>query len=191
MKCLAVLTAGLLLAAPLAAAQISTWQSDPSHSEVDFTIRHLSVSDVHGHFGDVDAVIHYDPAHVSKTTVQATIGVDTVTTGEDGRDDEIKSDDFFGVDEYPKATFVSTEVSKNGDGMWVKGNLSLHGITKPVVLDVRGPGKTAAGADGKPGFVFLATTTLDRLTFNIGSTFPAAIVGDQVQLVIHLTAVRE
>jgi polyisoprenoid-binding protein YceI len=191
MKWFAVMAGVLLLAGPLATAQISTWQSDPAHSEVDFSIRHLSVSDVHGHFGPVNAMIHYDKADVSKSTVTATIGVDTVNTGEDGRDDEIKSADFFDVDQFPKATFTSTEISKDGDVLWIRGNLSLHGVTKPVVLKVTGPSKPIMGSDGKPHSEFLATTTLDRLTFHIGPTFPAAIVGDQVQLVIHLMTVRD
>ncbi|HEX8713784.1 MAG TPA: YceI family protein [Terracidiphilus sp.] len=181
----------LLLAAPGARAQVSSWKSDPVHSEVNFTIRHLSLTDVRGRFGNVKATIHYDQADVSKSTIMATIGVDTVTTGEAGRDDEIRSADFFDVDQFPRALFTSTEVSRGGDGLWVKGNLSLHGITRPVVLKVQGPDKPVIGSDGKAHSGFLATTTLDRTTFGIGSTFPAAIVGDQVQLVIRLDIVKE
>lgn len=191
MKWLAVTAGAFLLAASLAPAQTSAWKSDPAHSAVNFTIRHLSLSQVHGTFGDVNAVIHYDQADVTKSTVSASIAVSTVNTGEAGRDDEIKSSDFFDVDDFPKATFNSTEISRNGDGLWVKGNLSLHGITRPVVLNVQGPEKPVMEPDGKAHSGFLATTTLDRLTFGIGPTFPAAIVGDQVQLQIRLDIVKE
>jgi polyisoprenoid-binding protein YceI len=190
-RCIALAAGLLLLGAPLACAQISAWKSDPTHSEINFTIRHLSLSDVHGRFDDVNAVIRYDPADVAKSTVTASIPVDTVSTGEPGRDDVIKSSDFFDVDQFPRASFTSTEISKAGDGLWIKGNLSLHGITRPVVLKVSGPVKPMMGPDGKPHSGFLATATLDRTAFDIGSTFPAAIVGDQVQLVIRLNVVKE
>lgn len=191
LKYLALMAGAFLLACPPAKAQVSSWKSDPAHSEVNFTIRHLSLSNVRGRFGNVDATIQYDQADVSKSTVLATIGVNTVSTGEAGRDDEIKSADFFDVDLFPRAIFTSTQISKDGDGLWVKGNLSLHGITRPVVLKVKGPDQPVIGADGKAHSGFLATTTLDRTTFGIGTTFPAAIVGNQVQLEIRLDIVKE
>jgi polyisoprenoid-binding protein YceI len=187
-----LLTAGVfLLAAPLATAQISSWKSDPAHSRIDFTVRHLGVSDVQGHIDDVKATIEYDAVNVTRSKVRATVGIDTVSTGEAGRDDEIKSADFFDVNRFPQATFASTQVSKNGDGLWVRGNLTLHGITRLVVLNVHGPNKPVMGADGKPHSGFTATTTIDRTAFDIGSTFPAAIVGDPVKLSINLNIVKE
>ena len=139
MKRLAILTGILALAAPLALAQTSTWVSDPNHSEVDFSISHMSVSKVHGRFGNVKATIVYNQADVTKSTVTATIGVDTVDTGVDARNTHLKSADFFDVAKLPTATFTSTSVAKNGSHLTVTGNLTLHGITKPVVLDVEGP----------------------------------------------------
>ena len=134
MKRFAILVGGLALFAPLTWSQTSTWVSDPNHSEVDFSISHLSVSKVHGRFGQVKATILYNEADVTKSTVTATIGVDTVNTGVDARDNHLKSADFFNVAEMQKATFVSTSVAKNGDKLAVSGNLTLHGVTKPVVL---------------------------------------------------------
>ncbi len=139
MKRLAILTGILALAAPLALAQTSTWVSDPNHSEVDFSIIHMSVSKVHGRFGNVKATIVYNEADVTKSTVTATIGVDTVDTGVDARNTHLKSPDFFDVATMPTATFTSTSVAKNGNHLTVTGNLTLHGVTKPVVLDVEGP----------------------------------------------------
>lgn len=117
---LAAGTGFVLLSAPFAKAQTSAWKSDPVRSDVNFTIRHLSLSDVHGRFDGVDAVIHYDEADVSKSTVMASIPVDTVSTGESGRDDVIKSSDFFDVDQFPRASFTSTAISRDGDGLWIK-----------------------------------------------------------------------
>jgi len=191
MKHLAVTFGLLALAAPLAAAQTSTWKSDPTQSKVNFTIRHLSVTDVHGSIGEVNAAIRYDEADVARSSVTATIGVNTVTTGEDGRDDEIKSSDFFGIDQFPTATFTSTSVSKNGSGLWIRGNLTLHGVTRPVVLDAQGPTPPVRGADGKPRSSFLATATIDRTAFNIGNNYPAAIVGDEVKLQIDLKVIQQ
>jgi polyisoprenoid-binding protein YceI len=191
MKRFAVSAAVFFLAAPLATAQISIWKSDPAQSRVEFTIRHLGVTDVRGRMAVVNANVQYDAADVSQSRVTATIGVDTVTTGEAGRDDEIKSADFLDVDRFPQAIFNSTAVSKNGNGMWVRGNLTLHGITREVVLNVRGPDKPVMGSDGKAHSGFSATTTLDRSAFEIGPSFPAAIVGDRVTLSINLQIVKQ
>ncbi len=191
MKLLAVSVGILALTVPMTMAQASTWKSDPAHSQVDFTITHLSVSKTHGRFGDVNAIIHYDQADVAKTTVQATVSVTSVNTDEPGRDDEIKSADFFDVDDYPTAKFVSTAVSKNGKGLWVKGNLTLHGVTKPVVLNVQKLAQPAGDPGGKQEAKFTATATINRTAFGIGPGFPAGIVGDEVHLKIDLNAVKQ
>jgi polyisoprenoid-binding protein YceI len=192
MKRLALLSGILALAAPLALAQTSTWKSDPAHSEVDFSIKHMSVSNVHGRFGKVAATIVLNEADITKSTVTATIDVGTVDTGEDARNTHLKSPDFFDAANLATATFTSTGVVKSGSGLTVSGNLTLHGVTKPVVLAVEGPtGPVEGMMDHKPHAGFSATTTLDRTAFNIGSKFPAAIVGDDVKLTIELEVVKQ
>ncbi len=191
MKRLAILTGILALAAPLALAQTSTWVSDPNHSEVDFGITHLSVSKVHGRFGNVKATIVYNEADVTKSTVTATIGVDTVDTGVDARNNHLKSPDFFDVANLPTATFTSTSVVKNGSHLTVTGNLTLHGVTKPVVLDVVGPNGSMTDPKGKVHTGFSATTTLDRTTFGVGTKFPVAMLGDDVKLDIELEVIKQ
>jgi polyisoprenoid-binding protein YceI len=191
MKRLAILTGILALAAPLALAQTSTWVSDPNHSEVDFGITHLSVSRVHGRFGNVKATIVYNEADVTKSTVTATIGVDTVDTGVDARNNHLKSPDFFDVANLPTATFTSTSVVKNGSHLTVTGNLTLHGVTKPVVLDVVGPNGSMTDPKGKVHTGFSATTTLDRTTFGVGTKFPVAMLGDDVKLDIELEVIKQ
>ena len=126
MKYFAVAAGILALAGSLATAQSSTWVSDPMHSEVDFTITHMAISNVHGRFGKVAATLVYDAADVTKSTVTATIGVGTVDTGEDARNNHLKTPDFFDIATFPTATFTSTSVAKSGTGLVVNGNLTLH-----------------------------------------------------------------
>lgn len=190
MKALTLVAGILLLVAQSGIAQTSTWVSDPNHSEVDFSISHLTVSKVHGRFGAVNATIVYNPVDVTRSTVTATIGVGTVDTGVDQRNTHLKSPDFFDVTTMPTATFTSTGVAKNGEKLTVTGNLTLHGVTKPVVLDVEGPSKPVTDPKGDQHSGFSATTKIDRTAFGIGSKFPAAMLGDEVSLDIELEVVK-
>jgi polyisoprenoid-binding protein YceI len=191
MKHFKLVSAALALIAPVAIAQTSTWKADSAHSEVDFVVKHLAISNVHGRFGKVDATIAYDEKDITKSTVNATIDVAGVSTGETPRDNHLKTDSFFDVAKYPTATFTSTSVAKGGLGLQVSGNLTLHGVTKPVVLDVAGPSGPITGMDKKPHAGFEATTTIHRLDFGIGSTFPDAVVSDEVQLTLDLDAAKQ
>jgi len=195
MKRLAILTGILTLAAHVAVAQTSaqttTWASDPAHSEVDFSIKHLSVSNVHGRIGSVAATIVLNDADITKSTVTATIDVNTIDTGVAQRDTHLKTPDFFDVAKFPTASFDSTSVVKNGNKLTVTGNLTLHGVTKPVVLDVEGPSTPVPGRDNKLHSGLTATTTISRTAFGIGPNFPAAMVGDDVKLTIELEIVQQ
>jgi polyisoprenoid-binding protein YceI len=191
MKRLAILSGILALAAPLALTQTSTWISDPAHSEVDFSIKHMSISNVHGRIGGVAASIQLNDADISKSTVTATIDVTTLDTGVAQRDTHLKSPDFFDVTTFPKATFTSTSVAKNGNGLTVTGNFTLHGVTKPVVLSVEGPTGPVPGMDHKSHAGYTVTTTIHRTDFGIGSKFPSAMVGDDVKLTIELDVAKQ
>lgn len=192
MKQLVLATALVALSAPFALAQSSTWASDPAHSEVDFSIKHMSVSNVHGRFGKVNATISLNSADITKSTVTATIDTTTVDTGEPARDNHLKTDAFFDVAKFPTATFTSTSVAKNGSNLKVAGNLTLHGVTKPVVLDVEAPGNPIESPmDHKQHSGFSASTTISRTAFGIGSSFPGAILGEDVKLTIELEVVKQ
>ncbi len=191
MKHFTILTGVLALAAPLALAQTSTWTNDPAHSEVDFTITHMAISNVHGRFGHVTASISYNEADISKSSVKADIDVTGVDTGEEARNNHLKSPDFFDVAQFPTAKFESTSVAKNGDDLTINGNLTLHGVTKPVVLTAEGPRGPATGMDKKQHAGFSATTKIKRSDFGIGSKFPAAMVGDEVKLNIELDVAKQ
>jgi len=191
MKRLIFATGVFALAAPLALAQTSTWTNDPAHSEVDFTITHMAISNVHGRFGHITATIAYNEADISKSSVKADIDVAGVDTGEEARNNHLKSPDFFDVAQFPTAKFESTSVAKNGDDLTINGNLTLHGVTKPVVLTAEGPRGPATGMDKKQHAGFSASTKIKRSDFGIGSKFPAAMVGDEVKLNIELDVAKQ
>jgi polyisoprenoid-binding protein YceI len=191
MKSLAIITGMVALAAPLAMAQTSTWTLDKAHSEIDFSVRHMSVSNVRGRFGITEGKILYNESDVTKSTVTVTIDTTTVDTGVSGRDNDLKSDHFFDVANFPTATFASTSVAKNGNHLTVNGNLTLHGVTKPVTLDVDGPSAPVPGMDHKPHSGYSATTTIKRTDFGIAPKYPAAAIGDDIKLDIELEVVKQ
>jgi polyisoprenoid-binding protein YceI len=191
MKHLKLASAALALIAPVAMAQTSTGKADSAHSEVDFSIKHLAISNVHGRFGKIDATIVYDDKDIAKSSVNVTVDVTGVDTGMSPRDTDLKSDSYFDVAKYPSATFTSTSVAKGGSGLQISGNLTLHGVTKPVVLDVSGPTGPITGMDKKPHAGFEATTTIRRLDFGIGAKTPEAILSDEVKIIIELDAAKQ
>ena len=191
MKRLAIVTGILALAAPLGLAQTSTWVSDSNHSEVDFSIVHMSISKVHGRLGNVAATIQYNAADIGKSSVQATIDVNTIDTGVQARDTDLRGGNYFDVATFPTATFTSTSVTRNGGGLAVAGNLTMHGVTKPVVLDVVGPSAPVTDRRNNVHFGFSATATLSRAAFGIAPKTPAALLGDEVKITIEIDAVKQ
>jgi len=181
----------LALAAPLTMAQTSTWKSDPAHSEVDFAIKHLAISNVRGRFGTVDATLVWDEQDVTKSTVNATINVAGIDTGVAGRDNDLKGARFFDVANNPNATFASTSVAKGGSGLQVNGNLTIKGVTKPVVLDVEGPTAPVTGMDHKQHSGFSAKTTIHRTDFGVGAGMPTAMLSDDVTITIDLDVAKQ
>jgi len=191
MKHLTLVILLLAITTQLVPAQAATWDPDQSHSEVDFSILHMSLSNVHGRFGNIAGTLFLDQADVTKSSVKITVDVNSVDSGLGARDSILKSESFFNTDKYPTATFVSTKVEKSSNGLDVTGNLTLHGVTKPVVLHVEGPTGPVTGMDHKPHAGFSAETAIDRLAFGIGNGFPNSIVGDSVKLSIDLEVVKQ
>jgi polyisoprenoid-binding protein YceI len=128
---------------------------------------------------------------ITKSTVNVTIDVTTVDTGVSQRDSDLKSANFFDVAQFPTATFTSTSIAKSGSGLTISGNLTLHGVTKPVVLNADAPKGPVNGMDKKPHYGFSATTTLKRSDFGIASKVPTAVVGDDVALTIDLDMAKQ
>ena len=191
MKRLFALVGTLALAAPLALAQTSTWIPDKAHSGVDFSVLHMGIAKVRGHFGNIGGTIVVNESDITRSIVNVTIDVSTVDTGVAARDGDLKGATFFDVAQFPTATFASTSVAKSGNGLAVSGNLTLHGVTKPVVLQVEGPTGPIPGMDKKPHSGFSSTTTISRTAFGIATKFPTAVVGDEIVLTIDLDMAKQ
>jgi polyisoprenoid-binding protein YceI len=181
----------LALAVPLALAQTSTWVPDKAHSEVDFSVLHMSLSNIHGRFGNISGTIALNESDITKSSVSVNIDVNTIDTGVGPRDADLKGANFFDVAQFPTATFASTSIAKSGDGLSVTGNLTLHGVTKSVVIRVTGPTGPVPGMDKKPHSGFSGTTIIRRTDFSIATKFPTAVIGDEVNLTVDLDAAKQ
>jgi polyisoprenoid-binding protein YceI len=168
-----------------------TWSIDPVHSDVSFTVRHMMVSKVRGKFHGVSGsiVLADDPLD---SEVTAEIDMASIDTGNEQRDEHIRSADFFEVTRYPKMTFRSTSLRPNGDRFVVTGDLTLHGVTEQVDLDLEVNGFTKDPFGGtRAGFT--ATTQINRRDFGITIDMPmdggGAVVGDKIQVLLEIEAV--
>jgi polyisoprenoid-binding protein YceI len=175
-----------LLLTVSAAAQ-DTWQLDPPHSSAQFSVRHLGVSTVRGAFTKVSGSVVYDPANLSKSSIQATIDASSVDTRVDMRDNDLRSPRFLDAQKYPTITFQSRKVEAAGAGkLKVTGDLTLHGVSKEVVLDVDGPTPSIKDPMGKDRFRMgaSATTKINRNDFGVTS-LPGAI-GDDITITLDI-----
>ena len=172
------------------------WDIDPVHSLVEFSVRHLMVSKVKGRFGRFSGTITVGDGPlggaVESGAVEASIDVASISTGDDQRDAHLRSPDFLDVERHPVATYRSRAVRPRGEGFVVDGDLTLHGVTRPVPLHLElngiGPDHTGATRAG-----FSATAELNRRDFGIDITMPLAnggvVVGDKVALALEIQAV--
>src|SRR3984957_1274428 len=175
------------LAASRAMAQTETWYLDPPHSSAQFAVRHLGISTVRGAFTKIGGVV-VDSPDLSKASVNVTIDASSVDTRVQRRDDDLRSDHFFDVAKYPTITFQSKRVESAGTGkLKVTGDLTMHGVTKEVVLDVDGPTPPMKNARGTSHRGLSATTSLSRADFGIN--FDAGMVGDQVAIQLDVEMV--
>ena len=164
---------------------------DRSHSEVTFQVRHL-LSKVRGRFNDFSGAIEFDPEHPDRSRVDVTIQAASIDTGEPDRDKHLRSADFFDVGKYPTLTFVSTSVTPRGGNNYdVAGNLTIHGVTRPVVLPAAFLG-AATDPWGNTKLGFEAELTLNRkdfgLTWNAALETGGVLVGDDVKVSLSIQA---
>jgi polyisoprenoid-binding protein YceI len=186
-----ILTAALsalLLTGVSAFAQSSTWTIDKNHAQTNFKIRHMGVSEVRGSISGVTGTIVWNEKDPSKSSVEATIDTNTVSTNNEGRDKDLKSDHYFNVEKYPTMTFKSTSVSRVDGKLQVVGDLTLAGVTKSVTLEVDGPTAPQKGMGGKMVIGLSATGTIKRTDFNFAPKMPSMALGDEVQITIDVEA---
>lgn len=171
--------------ASFAAAQTQNLKIDPAHSSAAFAVRHLGISTVRGDFQKVSGNVSYDPADVSKSSIEATIDATTINTRIESRDKDLRSPHFFDVDKYPVITFKSKRIEAAGSGkLKVTGDLTMHGVTKEVVMDVDGPTPPVKDASGNTRMGAAATTKINRMDFGVNGASTA--VGDEVQITIDV-----
>ena len=177
-----------LAMAATATAQAGTWQIDPKHTAAQFAVRHLGVSTVRGAFTTVSGTVKHDPADPSKDSLDATIDATSVDTRVEMRDNDIKSPHFFDVQKYPTITFHSKSVKAAGSGkLLITGDLTLHGVTKEVVLEVDGPSAPIADRAGQR-MGAAATTKITRQDFGI--TAAPGVVGDEITITIDVEMIQ-
>ena len=178
----------LLLTGASALAQSTTWTIDTNHAQTNFKIRHMGVSEVRGSISGVTGTIIWDEKNPSKSSVEATIDTNTVSTNNTGRDKDLKSDHYFNVEKYPTMTFKSTSVNRVNGKLQVVGDLTLAGVTKSVTLDVDGPTAPQKGMGGKMVIGLSATGSIKRTDFNFAPKMPSLALGDEVQITIDVEA---
>jgi polyisoprenoid-binding protein YceI len=182
MKKIVSLLAVALLTVSASFAQ-TTWKVDKAHSKLTFTITHLAVSDVEGLFKDFDVTIVNTKPDFSDAKFTLVTQTASINTEIEKRDAHLKSADFFDVEKYPTMNFVSTGITKAAGANRYKlaGNLTLHGVTKPVVLDLWYRG-TVAGQGGKEVAGFQLTGEIKRSAFGFGPKFQSPMLSDEVQI---------
>jgi polyisoprenoid-binding protein YceI len=184
----AVTTAG-------SAAQAEVYEIDPSHSTVGFKIRHLAISSVPGRFGDFSGTIEFDPKNIEKSHTEASIAIKSINTENTKRDDHLKGADFFDEAKHPAISFKTTKVEPVSESTFkATGDLMMHGVTKPVTLDVEYTG-SATDPWGNKRVGFAATTSLSRkdfgITWNKALDAGGVVLGDEVKVTLEIEGIEK
>jgi polyisoprenoid-binding protein YceI len=173
-------------------SDVPTWAIDPNHSELTFEIRHF-VSRVKGTFKDWKGTITADPGNWSTGSVDVSVQTVSISTNNDRRDNDLRSSNFFAADSFPELSFKSTRVERTGETGKIYGNLTMRGVTRPVVLDAHFLG--VMKAQGRDRMGFEATTTVNRtdwgITWNRTVEGGGVMLGDDVKIDIVVEAIRQ
>jgi len=193
-RLLASIAAIIALSLP-AMAFATTWNIDPDHSNVGFKVRHLMVSNVKGSFDKHTGVVDINDKDITKSKVEVSIDTASINTNVKKRDDHLRSADFFDVAKFPTMTFVSSKVAMAGkDKLKVTGDLTLHGVTKEVVLDVEGPTVESKDPWGAIRRGAVATTKINRkdfgLVWNKALETGGIAVGDEILISLEIEMIK-
>jgi polyisoprenoid-binding protein YceI len=173
-----------------------TYIIDPAHSTADFKVRHLMIANVRGEFSGVTGTVIFDADQPANSKVEATIDATTLNTREPDRDAHLKSPDFLDVARFPQIKFVSTKVASAGSGVWqVTGDLTIHGITREVTLQVEGPAPEVKDPWGNIKSGASASTKINRkdfgLVWNVALEAGGVLVGEEVAIHLDLEMTRQ
>jgi polyisoprenoid-binding protein YceI len=172
-----------------ASALADSWKIDPNHTAAQFSVKHMGISTVRGAFTKVNGTVEYDASDVSKSVIDVTIDANSVDTRVDMRDNDLRSDKFFDVAKYPTITFKSTKIESAGTGkLKATGDLTMHGVTKQVVLSVEGITDPMKDQRGNLHLGASATTTIDRTQFGLSNM--TAMVGSDITITIDVEVTK-
>jgi len=179
--------------APVTAA--ATWNLDPAHSVAEFKVKHMMISNVRGQFSGISGKMTLDENDLANSAVEATIDVNSISTGDANRDGHLKTGDFFEAEKYPSMTFRSTDVRRKGDGeLAVTGDLTIRGVTRPVVFQVEGPTPAAKDPWGNTRVGLSATTKINRkdfgLVYNAALETGGILIGEEVTITLDVQFVK-
>lgn len=193
-KFIKIVTVCMTLALPVLSSA-STWTIDPDHSNVGFKVRHLMVSNVRGDFEKYTGTVDINDKDITKSKVEVSIDTNSINTNVQKRDEHLRSADFFDVAKYPTMTFVSKKVTKAGkDKLKITGDLTIHGITKTVVLDVEGPSSESKDPWGNIRKGATATTKINRkdfgLVWNAVLETGGVAVGEEITITLEIEMIK-
>jgi len=183
------------MATTIATPATTTWKIDPAHSAAEFKVKHMMISNVKGTFQGLEGVLGENSVDPASSTIQATIDIGTLSTGDPQRDAHLKSVDFFDLEKFPTMTFKSTSVKPKGEGEYsVTGNLTLHGVTRSVTFAVEGPSAPNQDPWGNTRIGLSATSKINRkdfgLTWNAALETGGILVGEDVAITLDIQFIK-
>jgi polyisoprenoid-binding protein YceI len=174
----------LVFSLSLVASAQQSWSNDPMHSRLGFVVKHLTISEINGQFSNFSIKVITTKPDFTDMKVNVTAKIASISTGVEMRDNHLKTADFFDAEKYTELTFESTSTKKISDKKFtLTGNLTLHGVTKPVTLNVTYYGTVVNPMNKKSTSGFHITSSVKRSDFGVGPKFPEAMVSDLIQIV--------
>ncbi len=177
-----------------ATATTTTWNIDPAHSSAEFKVKHMMISNVKGKFSGITGVLHRFEADHTNSTLEVSIDASTINTHDAQRDGHLKGPDFFHVEKFPAMTFKSTHIENKGDGFAVTGDLTIHGETRPVTLNVEEVSEPAKDPWGNTRIGLSATTKINRKDFGLTWNSPleagGVLVGEDVTIGLDVELIK-
>ena len=177
-------------------SESNQWVIDASHSNASFSVKHMMITNVRGEFTKLEGKVSWDPSKPEATQIEAVIDVASISTREEKRDGHLKSADFFDVEKFPKISFKSKSVkTKGAEELSVTGDLSIHGVSKEVVLEVEGPSAPSTDPFGNVRLGATATTKIKRedfgLVWNAALEAGGVLVGNEVKITIDISLIKQ